>query len=884
MKKFVVYAAAFLAVTLVFGCVRMAIVKKSYKKDPPLPTLEGTLRLPGLNGPVDVYRDAYGVPHIFTEDEHDLFYAIGYVQAQDRLWEMCLLRAVAEGRLSELFGNIGVPGDMEVKGFKLSTVGMDERQRIIGMKHIGHVGEALLERADPHIHGQLEAYCDGVNTFIGQHREWKELPIEFQVLKVRPEPITIADIMSANLMLGQMLAGNMGAELARYGLFKEIGEDKGWDFAPLHYSPGPTIVPPELLENKLASPRGLPPGGRPSRAEMGYGIGDLPSLSRDAAAKILLAEHTTKKALYYKYPYCSNNWIVSPKLSATGNAMLCNDPHLSHIQPSLVYLMHIKGAGFDCFGATFPGMPFLVLAHTRKLAWGETTTAADVQDLFIETVDPDRPGRYKYKGEWRDFTVREEVIRIKTATGFKEKRIEIKQSIHGPIINDIAGELPEGTPPVALRWVAWDFSRDLSLFERLIESETPADFLAKVEDHELTSEAIMSGAHMFNIAMKGESIEDMKRALDKLVLPNQSWVAADAEGNIMYLPGGLVPTRGKGIGVMPVPGESGEYDWTGFIPLMELPHAINPGRGYMATGNNEVVDSEWYPYVFATNYGDGWRAWRIEELIKELAPLDMDDMKRIQNDVKLKEAEWYVPRILAAVDNKKPSDPATLRAADALRDWDFEADLDSTATVIFFVFKSKLKKNVLEDEVDKDVYESFLGRSGFAVTMWMDRGESEYFDDKRTDETEDMDDMLVKSLGDAMREVEKEYGKDPDGREWGELHTIRWFHPLGFGPLEDMSVGPFPHLGASGTVRNAGHAGFGKKPWKALGGPVLRHIMDMGDPDNAQIVIDGSQSGQWLSPHYDDMHPLYVNSEYIKAAMSPELVREEARYHLVLKP
>jgi penicillin amidase len=880
-KAYVLLFTALLAIGIA-GCLRMEIVKNRYQKAPSLPTLEGTLKVAGLNGPVEIDRDAYGVPHIMTEDEHDLFFAIGYTQAQDRLWEMVFLRALSEGRVSELMGDVGVPGQ-HMMGFPLSTTGIDKTQRIMGMKWLGEVGEALLKQEDPAIYSQLEAYCDGVNAFIGTHQKWEQLPIEFQVLKVRPAPFRIADMMSLNVFIGSMLAGNMDVELMRYGFFKKYGEDLGWKLMPLHYSQGPTIVPPELLKNKLAHPRDLPPGGRPSAAELGY---DFDKLSADAALKLLAAESSLKKLLYVDYPLASNNWIVGPKITESGHAMVANDPHLEHIEPSLMYLMHVKGAGFDTYGACFPGMPYVVLGHTRTLGWGETTSIADVQDLYIETTDQAHPGMYKYKGEWRPFTVRKEIIKVRMDGRLVDRELKVRQSIHGPIINEMA-DLPKDAPPIALRWVAWDFTRDVKLFEQLVQSTTVDDFMARIKEHGLTHLPLMSGAHAFNAIGKGESIEDFKRGMDKLVLPNQNWVAADSAGHIIYLPGGLVPIRNKGIGVMPVPGESGEFDWTGFIPLLELPWVQDPARGYMATANNEVVDAEWYPYVFETNYGDGYRAWRIEELINQLKPLSMDDMKRIQNDVHLKRADWEVPFIAAAMAKKKPTDLKVLAAHDVLKNWDHEASLDATAPVLFFTFTKMLRRNTLADEVKGDDYGKFLGSGelDMVIGLWMDQGGSPFFDDQRTrDKVEDMDDMIVKSLGDAMAEVEKKYGKDQANWKWGKLHYIKWYHPFGWGPLADMSVGPFPHIGANGTVRNAGSAGFGKDPWKCLGGPVLRHIMDMQDPDNAQIVIDGSESGQWLSPHYRDMHPLWLNSQYLTAVMDPAKVRQQAKYHLTLEP
>ena len=446
MKRHITITVITFLLVGVLGCWA---AKKSYQKNPSLPVLSGNISVEGLEGEVNVYRDEYGIPHIFSENEHDLFFATGYVQAQDRLWEMVLLRAISEGRISELVGDISVPGQ-SMMGMPLSTTGIDTRQRTIGLKWLGEVGEEILKEKDPKIYDQLVAFCDGINTFIDTRDGYKELPIEFQVLRVKPEPFRPADIISLGRFIGSMLAGNMDAELLRYGLIDKYGADLGWTLAPLHTAHGPTIVPPEILKNKLDTKRDLPPGGRPSDAEIGYSL----PLSHNDAFGLLMAETSIKSMLYDHYPLASNNWVVGPKMTETKTAMLANDPHLSHIEPSLFYMIRMKGAGFDTYGVTFPGNPYIALGHTKKLSWGATTSIADVQDLFIETVDSDHPGMYKYKGEWRPFTIREEILKVRVGHHFINKKIKIRQSIHGPIINDISG-LSKDAPPIALRWVAW---------------------------------------------------------------------------------------------------------------------------------------------------------------------------------------------------------------------------------------------------------------------------------------------------------------------------------------------------------------------------------------------------------------------------------------------
>jgi penicillin amidase len=289
-----------------------------------------------------------------TDNEHDLFFAAGYVQAQDRLWEMILFRALAEGRMAEIFGDVGVPG-VRMSGFPLSTTGIDKRQRIMGMKYMGELAAALVRETNPRVFNQLQAFSDGVNAFIDSHPKFEDLPVEFQILRIKPDHWRPADCQSFGRFMASTLCGNMEVELNRYAAIKKFGPEKGWELFPLFGGPGKAIVPPELLTNKLAVPRSLPPGGRPSDQE----LGETPSLSGDAALKLLLAEQAVRLALRLDPSFGSNNWIVSGKLTESGHAILANDPHLNHLEPSLFYLMHLQGAGFDAMGAAFPGIPYI---------------------------------------------------------------------------------------------------------------------------------------------------------------------------------------------------------------------------------------------------------------------------------------------------------------------------------------------------------------------------------------------------------------------------------------------------------------------------------------------------------------------------------------------
>jgi len=878
-KRSAFVTAALILAVIAGGCLIRPM--PGYEKNPPLPQAEGTIKVSGTVGEIRIVRDKWGVPHIFADNEKDLHFGSGFVQAQDRLWEMVLFRAVSQGKLCEIFGNVGIPG-MDVYGMKFSTLEMDKRHRIMGMRFIGEVGEAMLADRQPELLAIIQAYCDGINSWIDKMGD--DLPIEFRILHFEPEPFRPADVIALSRFYGSMLCANLEDELLKYALVQKYGEEMAWELMPLYDDPGPTIVPTEILKNRLDQPRELPPGGAPGPSEA--------SLDPDAAMRLALMDKAIRTLSGFPKNYASNNWVVGPSITETGTAMLANDPHLVHIEPSLCYVMHMKGAGYDAYGVAFPGQPFIVMGHTRWLSWGATVTGADVQDLFIETTDDDHPGQYLYKGEWRDFIEREEVIRVRPGKiqatkdrRYRKKTITVRHSVHGPIINDIAGRLPKDTPPLALRWTGWDFSRDPRIFERFITCRDIPEFIEVLREMGDDVE-IINVAMMFRKLMQARGVDDFVEAMHYNELLSMNWVAADSSGHIAYLPGGLVPVRGKGIGAMPAPGESGEYDWKGFIPLMEHPYAIDPERGYMATANNEVVDAEWYPYVFATDYAAGWRAYRIEELINELKPIDVDDMRRIQNDVYVKQADYFVPLILKAVEKSGVTDRRVLEAAGILKRWNREATIDQAGPAIYYDTMSHLTDNVLKDEFKKEDYNELVkGAAGHAVQQWVLAGESEFFDNKDTkNKVEDVNDVLAASLADAVKWITGVLGKDMQKWKWGDLHTIKWYHPMGFGPLKEMSIGPYPHPGGNDTVRNAGSMGFGDRKYMCMGGPVMRHVIDMGDPDNALLAIDGSQSGIWLSPHYRDMHTLWYNSDYMRAEKRPAIIEKEAESILVLKP
>ena len=318
-----------------------------------------------------------------------------------------------------------------------------------------------------------------------------------------------------------------------------------------------------------------------------------------------------------------------------------------------------------------------------------------------------------------------------------------------------------------------------------------------------------------------------------------------------------------------------------------MAHTLGPERGWVVTANNEVVDSEWYPYTFGNDYANGYRAARIEELIETEQPLDMDKMIKIQNDVYSQEGAKFAPLIVKAVEKKGAGDARLKEAADYLRKWDYQTSTDSVATTIYYATMQKLYALVPERYFEPKFCKTFLNTyvMSFVVQRWLYDGDDSFFHSKLgPGKLDGVDDSMVESLKEALAGLEKNSGKDMSKWQWGKLHTMTWSHPLGMGPFKAMNYGPFPEQGADQTVRNSSFTGQGKHPFAAVHGPVLRHIIDMGKVDEALMVIDGSESGRWLDPHYTDMHQLWFNSKYDQAVMDKGMVRKNAKSQLNLVP
>jgi penicillin amidase len=783
--------AALLVIVLVGGSL---FVRRTF------PTVDGAVQVAGLRSTVEVYRDRWGVPHIYAQNAEDLFFAQGYVTAQDRLWQMEFNRRVASGRLSEICGEATLDTDRFIRTLGWRRVAEEEAE--------GLTGEAR---------SVLEAYSAGVNAFIESHGD--RLPLEFTILGVQPEPWTPADSLAWAKVMAWDLGGNWEEELLRAQLIEALGEERAAELAPPYPEDSPLIIPPELGDH-----------------------GDLGTTGLLAQASRL------KGVLGGGGPVVgSNNWVVDGSKSTTGMPLLANDMHLGLQMPSIWYEVHLAGGGFHVEGYSFPGVPGVIVGHNDHIAWGVTNLGPDVQDLYIERVNPENPDQYEYQGQWAEMEIVEELIEVAGAEPVVER---VRVTRHGPIITPVVEDLSE---VIALRWTALEPNR-------IVEAMLGLD-----------------GATNW---------EEFGAALELWAVPSQNFVYADTEGNIGYQAPGLIPIRSPGhTGLVPVPGWTGEYEWQGYIPFDELPSVLNPATHFVVTANNKVVGDD-YPYVLAYDFSVGHRAQRITALLEEKETLSSEDFQRIHADNYSIPGEIFTPFILEI----EPEGFLEERALNELREWDYRCDADSTGAAIFEVFYVQLVENTFGDELGEELLAAYAGNWNWhhiALEEMITGSDNPWFDDVRTPQRETREDIVLRSFDDALDYLGNRFGDVPHAWKWGRLNGAIFVHqPLGESGIAVVEKlfnrGPVEVGGASHTVNAAGFDP--EEPYATTDGVSQRLIVDLSDFGASLGTHTTGQSGLPFHRHYDDMIPLWQAVDYHPLLWSRQQVEADAEGLLVLEP
>jgi penicillin amidase len=782
----------------------------------PWPQVEGTTNASGLLDEATIIRDHWGVPHVYASNSHDLFFTEGYAHAQDRFWQMEFNRRIGSGRLAEILGESALESDRFIR-----TVGWHR------------TAAAELDLLDGELRSALEAYAEGVNAYIADHRgRWG---LEFTVLgltgvKIDPEPWTPLNTLTWAKVMAWDLGGNMDQELLRAHIVARLGTGALRLLTSTYPDDSPVIAPHPVSGAALSAV--------PDAARLMHVLGSGDGIG-------------------------SNNWVVAGSRTETGSPLLADDTHLGVQMPSIWYEvgLHCQPQGPDCpynvVGFSFVGAPGVIIGHNDRIAWGVTNLGPDVQDLFIERVNPENPNQYDYQGQWLDMELIREEILVAGRDDEEEDNpviVTVRTTRHGPIINDVVGgpegEWSYGWQPLALSWTA-----------------------------------LQPGTLMRSVLLldKAANWEEFREALSYWDAPSQNIVYADVEGNIGYQAPGRIPIRSEGNGSMPVPGWSGDYDWVDAIPYDDLPRLFNPPEGYIVTANNAVVGSD-FPYFISMDWDPGYRASRITEMIEADPSLSIADMQAIQADSCPVWARGVLPYLSTL---STPEDPRLAQALSILRGWDGCAVRDSAGAALFESFAVHLLDATFGDEMGEQLLSGARAGAMVALVELLGQAASPWFDDVTTLEQETRDDMMLDALEQAVEELTDTLGRDMARWRWGDLHTVTFENQslgqCGIGPIEALfNRGPVSVDGTNGTVNATGYSM--NSPYAVSHLTSQRQIVDLADFGRSATMHTTGQSGHPFHRHYDDMIDPWRNIEYHAMLWSRAAVEAEAEATLLLRP
>lgn len=773
--------------TILGVLVGVAVLAAAWLIRAPLPKLDGSVDVPGIASTVTIRRDARGIPHIEASSAADVFFGQGFACAQDRLWQMDVLRREAEGDLSELFGPI--------------ALSVDEYYRTIGL---GAIARSAAERAPPSERQALEAYAAGVNAAVSS----RALPLEFRLLGYSPSPWTPADSLAVGLLITKQQDDNWKDVLLRSDIASKVG-------TPAARALMDTQIP--ALEEYMPG-YGPASNAKPAAAPRSIGGAETPGIEWSSSAGVdspPLADHQG-----------SNDWTVAASRTTTGKPVLSNDTHLDHTLPSTWWLSQIEGGGYDVEGFTLPGLPGVILGHNRRIAFGVTSAAEDVEDLFVERFESAKSDRYLADGTWVAAAHRIERIDVK---GKPPVVLDVLVTRHGPVVKR------SGTSALALSWTAL---REGTSIGAVLDWDRAQDW------------------------------SQFRRALSELVGPTLNFAYADVDGHIGYQDAGRVPARKAGDGTMPVEGQDDRFAWTGDVPFDTLPHALDPPRGFLATANNQIVKSSFSP----TLSRDYLPPYRIHEIVKRLSPPGRrtpEELGAIQSDAfdyPRSELARVAEPILAASGSQADRDLAA-----TLSKWNGVAGIDETAPTFLASLDRALQDRLLRPVLGKALLERYdahqhlldpivraLGGDGSLANIGITRA------------------SVLRAILPAAHDAETVLGYPARPLErWGDANAAVYEHPLAVGwPLTLLDAPTIPQPGDPYTV-------FQSRPDF---GPSMRLVADTSDWDHSSMVLTLGESGVWTDAHYADMERDWVDVAYKPTPFSDTAVASSAVDTLRLEP
>jgi penicillin amidase len=805
-----------LAVLLLLAC---AVGYAYHVAHSALPQLDGELRVAGLSALVTVTRDTHGVPTIEAATLEDLFFAQGYVTAQDRLWKMDVMRRFAGGELSEILGE--------------DTVKLDREQKILGLRA---AARKQLEGGNPRDRSYFDAYARGVNAFIGAHGN--RLPIEFRILGYAPKPWTSEDsVVIGNQMVKDLNYRYFYDALAREKVLAKLGPELTAD---LYVNRSWHDRPPTVMREDVNEP------DRPA--------GDSDDEDDDSPDTSVTRNNFVPSALANSLPEelpvnGSNDWVVSGAHSITGKPLLSNDMHLGHQMPNLWYEAHLHSGTFDVAGVTLPGVPYVIVGHNQRVAWGFTNVGPTVTDVYVENFNDQ--GAYQTPKGWVQPEHRSEVIHVKDKP---DVNIDVKITRHGPIVTEL---VPGETRPLALRWTLYDGMR----------------------------------VPFFDVDA-AQNWEEFTKAFSQLDAPGQNVVYADVDGNIGYHTTGKVPIRASGDGSLPVNGADDAHEWTSYIPFEKLPNTYNPPSGIIATANGRITP-DGYPNSVSMEWEAPWRTERIYHVLESGRKFSPADMLALQTDIHSEATLFAAERLVYAVDHAAKPSARAKQAADLMRSWDGRMLATSAAPTIAENAIGELRRLLLEPKLgmappqsrkdaDSELYkETQKNVVDWKTYLWLQR--SVWMENillrrpKRwlPDKYPNYDELLTAAVEAAVNQPK--VPNDLASWRWGAFNAVEIQHPvLGKIPLVKYWSGP--------GVQEQSGSGYTVKAVTRYHGPSERFTANLADLDQSTLNIVTGQGGNFLSPYYMDQWKAWYEGSTFQLPFSEKAVAAAKAHQLVLQP
>jgi penicillin G amidase len=775
-----------------------------------LPQIDGHLQISGLSTPVTVSRDAHGVPTIEAATLEDLFFAQGYVTAQDRLWQMDVMRRFASGELSEILGK--------------DTVKLDREQRILGLRA---AAKKSIEITSPRDRSFFEAYARGVNAYIAAQAG--HLPIEFRILRYTPKPWTIEDsVVIANQMVKDLNYHYFFDALDHEKILAKLGSELTAD---LYVNRSWHDRPPTVMREDLSQPE-----TQPSDSDDDDDDDDSPDNSvTQQNLPSDLREHLPENLPVNG----SNDWVVSGAHTVTGKPLLSNDMHLGHQMPNLWYEAHLRSGSLDVAGVTLPGMPYVIVGHNQRIAWGFTNVGPTVTDVYIENFNAQ--GSYQTPTGWAQPDHRMELIHVK---GEPDVTIDVKVTRHGPIITEL---VPGETRSLALRWTLYDGLR-IPFFD----------------------------------VNSAQNWADFQKAFSQLDAPGQNVVYADIDGNIGYHTTGKVPIRAAGDGSLPASGSDNAHEWTSYIPFDKLPSIYNPPSGIIATANGRITPDD-YPNSVSMEWEAPWRTARIYHVLESGRKFSPADMLNLQTDIHSEAELFAAERFVYAVDHAAKPSARAKQAANLMRNWDGRMLASLSAPTITENSILQLRRLLLEPKLGNAPADS-AGDGGVLNwktyswemrSVWMENillhRPKRWLPEKYAN----YDELLTAAVEAAVDSPQAP--KDLGSWHWGVFNAVQIQHPiLGKIPIIKYWSGP-------GTQEQSG-SGYTVKAVSAHHGPSERFTANLADLDQSTLNIVTGQGGNFLSPYYMDQWKAWYEGTTFTLPFSTKGVQAATAHKLILDP